>query len=149
MNVRRVPQLRERDVRTHDVDVGVEHRQFGAGLFVGFLADGVLFEQGALAVYTVFGQFELRFVARQLCQQRFVVDFGQQFALADGRAFLEVDRDDLARGLEREVYLLVGEQAAHRGDSVREGLRPHDEPVDVQYAAFPGYADFRRVGVGG
>jgi len=61
----------------------LQHRQFGAGLFVGFLADGVLFEQGALAVYTVFGQFELRFVARQLGQQRFVVDFGQQFPLAD------------------------------------------------------------------
>ena len=82
--VERGVQLRERDVRTHDVDIGVEHRQFGACLFVGFQADGVLFEQGTLAVNTVFGQFELRFVARQLCQQRFVVDFGQQFALADG-----------------------------------------------------------------
>ena len=42
--VERRPQLRERDVRLHDVDVSVEHRQFRAGLFVGLLAHGVFFE---------------------------------------------------------------------------------------------------------
>ena len=136
--VERRSQLRERDVRLHDVDVGVEHRQFRAGLFVGLLAHGVLFEQGALAVNAVFGQFELRLVTRELGHERQVVDLGQQLALADDGALLEVDRHDFARGFEREVHLLVRQQVAHRGDAVGEPLRTDDASVDVEGALSAG-----------
>lgn len=95
-SVERRTQLRQRDIGLDDVDIGVEHRQLRTGLLIGLLTDGVLFEQRALAVNPVLGQLELRFVARQLRQQRFVVDLGQQFALADDRPFLEIDLDDLA-----------------------------------------------------
>ena len=125
-------QLRESDVRPDDGDVGVEDRQFGTGLLVGLLADGVLLEQGALAVDAVLGQLELCLVARQLRLQRPVIDLGQQVALADGGAFAEVDFHDLAGGLEREVYLLVRQQVADDRDGVGEGLRPQDEAIDVE-----------------
>ena len=125
-------QLREGDVRLHDVDVGVEHRQFGAGLFVGLLAHGVLFEQGALAVNAVFGQLALRLVARELRLQGPVVHLGQQLALAHGGSLPEIDLHDLARGLEREVHLLVGKQVADGRDAVGERLRADDHSVHVQ-----------------
>ena len=78
-----------------------------------------------------------------------VVHLGQQVAFFDGRALPEIDRHDLARGLEREVHLLVGQQVAYGGDSVGQLLGAYDEPVDVQDAR-PARGDRRsRIGLDG
>ena len=119
---------------------------FRAGLLVGFLADGVFLQEGALAVYAVLGQFELRLVAAELGQQRLVVHLGQQVAFFDGGALPEIDRHDLARGLEREVHLFVGQQVTYGGDPVGQLLGAYDEPVDVQDAR-PARDD-RGIGIG-
>ena len=81
-----------------------------------------------------------------------IVSFGdlcEQVALADGRSFLEVDGDDLSRGFEREIHLLVGEQVGHSGDTVRKVLRAYDEPVDVQGVYLTRRNDLLHVGSGG
>ena len=71
----------------------------------------------------------------------------QQLALADDRPFLEIDLDDLARSLEREVHLFVRQQVADHRNAVGEGLRTHDESVHVQNALLPGRAHRGRIGV--
>ena len=62
--VERRAQFGQADIGFDQGDVGVQGRQFGARLFVGFLADGVLFEQCALTVHAVFGQLQLGFEFR-------------------------------------------------------------------------------------
>ena len=130
-------QLRLGDVRLHQLNVGAKRGQVGLGFLKGLFADGFLLQKRARTVQAVLHQLLLRFEPAQLRLQRCVVYLGQQLAGPHVGSLGKIDVGDFSRRLERELHLLVGDEAAADVEAVREVLRTHDDAFHVQQLVAP------------
>ena len=119
----------------HTVYLGTQGGEVGFGLLEGLLTHGFLFQQGLGTVHAVLHQAQLSLLSAEFGLQGSVVYFGQQLAFLHHGTFLEEDVRYLARGFEREAYLLVRHQRTAHGQAVGKQLLFHYYGSHIQRLA--------------